>query len=545
MTAVAPKSATRAGINYRLPAFANPFRRALRSVTAWSLTATLIMGFSSPAFAFQLETVVDKARKLAQEPYKPPPQIPDFMRELSYDKYRDIRFDPKQALWSGSGSRFGVMLMVPGLFFTHPVKINVIDSTGVKPLAFNKGYFQSNDDALLKKLPANLGYAGFKLTFPINKAKVQDQFLSFAGASYFRGVGKGDNFGISARGAALDTGLMSGEEFPDFVEYWLERPAAGAGEMKIYALMDSKRLTGAYQFTIRPGDSTQLDVQAVLFTRDEIPLLGIAPLTSMFYYGENTSRPGGHWRPEVHDSDGLSIHAGNDEWLWNPLLNPAALSTQSFLVNNVKGFGLMQRDRRFDHYQDPEARYDNRPSAWVRTKGDWGQGRIMLIQIPTNNETNDNIVAFWSPPKAVTGGQEMRFGYQLEFGGSGLDHDAMAGGQLGYTVDTHIGRGDLVGGGNAAGSYRILVDFKGGKLDKLRADAPVGTAVSAQESGEIIEQFVTYVAPSKVWRLSILARPAKDKPLALRAAIVQDEQPLTETWTYTLQQDNTIREAKP
>ncbi len=527
----------------------NPFSRsAMRDrFTAWiplPVAFAFLVTAAAPAAAFDLKTVIDKAQALAKQPYEAPKKIPDFMRELSYDQFRGIRFDPDQQLWAGSGSRFGVMLMVPGLFFTHSVKINIVDSTGVKSLAFNKGYFQSNDDALMKKLPADLGYAGFKLTFPLNTPKVHDQFLSFAGASYFRAVGAGDNFGISARGAALDTGLLSGEEFPDFIEYWLERPSAKADAMRIYALMNSKRLTGAYRFTVRPGAATRVDVQAVLFTRDQIPLLGIAPLTSMFYYGENTARPNGHWRPEVHDSDGLAIHNGTGEWLWNPLLNPSVLSTQGFNVDNVKGFGLLQRDRRFASYQDPEARYDNRPSTWVHTEGNWGKGRVMLIQIPTNSETNDNIVAFWSPPEAVPAGQQLRFAYRLDFGGAdALDHAKDK--TLGRAVDTHIGRGDLVGGGNAAGSYRVLIDFQGGKLDKLPADAAVGTAVTAQEGGQIIEQFVTYVAPSKVWRLSILARPAKDKPLALRAALRQDDQALTETWTYTLPQDNSFSEHAP
>jgi periplasmic glucans biosynthesis protein len=496
-------------------------------------------GASVQAAAFNLDQVVTKARELAQRPYTRPPQVPEFMRTLSYDEFRSIRFDPQRSLWQGTGSRFEVMLMVPGLFFTHPVKINVIDSSGVTPLAFNKEYFQSDNTELFKKLPADLGYAGFKLTYPLNKPDVQDQFLAFAGASYFRATGKGDNFGLSARGAALDTGLMSGEEFPDFIEYWLERPAAGAKTMKFYALLDSKRLTGAYKFTVQPGQPTQLDVEAVLFTRDRVELLGVAPLTSMFYYGENTARPRGQWRPEVHDSDGLLLHNGTGEWLWNPLMNPRALHIQAFSVADVKGFGLMQRDQRFAAYQDPEAAYDRRPSAWITPKGSWGPGRVMLVEIPTPDETNDNIVAFWSPPTAVEAGKEMRFDYRIEFGDAQATDAAPEGG-IGRAVDTFVGRGDVMGGGNAPGAYRIIVDFKGGELDKLAPGAPIGTDVTAQEGGKVLEHFLVYVEPSKVWRLSILARPAANKPLAVRARLKMEQESLTETWTYTLPQDNDI-----
>lgn len=495
-------------------------------------------GVGAPA-GFSLEQVVDQAKDLAEKPYVRPRQVPELMRRLSYDEFRGIRFDPERNLWRGSGSRFEVMLMVPGLFFTHPVKINIIDSTGVRPLPFKKELFQSDNAELFKKIPADLGYAGFKLAYPINKPDLHDQFLAFAGASYFRATGKGDNFGLSARGAALDTGLMSGEEFPDFIEYWLERPAAGSNTMRFYALLDSKRLTGAYEFRVRPGQPTAIDVRAVLFTRDRIELVGVAPLTSMFFYGENTGRPTGHWRPEVHDSDGLLVHNGTGEWLWNPLMNPRALHIQAFSVADVKGFGLMQRDQQFDSYQDPEARYDRRPSAWITPKGAWGPGRIMLVNIPTPDETNDNIVAFWAPPNTVETGKEMRFDYRIDFGDAPIA-DAAEGGAIGRTVATFIGRGDIIGGGNEAGAYRILVDFKGGELDKLGADAPIGMDVSAQEGGKVLEHFLTYVETSKVWRLSILARPAADRPLAVRARLRMEQEPLTETWTYTLPQDNDI-----
>ena len=503
------------------------------------LLATVGCFFPTFAGAFGFADVEAKAKSLAEESYQAPQPVPEFLRKLSYDEFRSIRFNPEESLWRDADSKFQVMLMAPGLYFKHAVKINVIDAEGVHDLNFNKNFFTTDNENLRKRLPADLGYAGFKLTFPINNDDVQDQFLVFAGASYFRGVGKSDRFGISARGAALDTGLMSGEEFPDFVEFWLERPSKNSDQMKIFGLLNSPRVAGAYEFVVNPGDSTILDVRATLFTRERIELLGVAPLTSMFYYGENTARPVGDWRPEVHDSDGLLVHNGTGEWLWNPLNNPKSLHIQSFYVDNAKGFGLVQRDRAFASYEDTEAVYEKRPSTWVTPKGEWGEGRVVLVEIPTPDETNDNIVAFWSPRKPVEGGQTLNFAYSLGFGADPVETES-----LGKAVNSFLGRGDIMGGGNEAGAYRVVVDFDGGALEGLDGNSPVAIDATAQQGSEILEEYVTYVPDVDRWRLSMLAKPANGKSLALRAALKLDGKPVSETWTYTLLNNNDIRPAQ-
>lgn len=245
-------------------------------------------------------------------------------------------------------------------------------------------------------------------------------------------------------------------------------------------------------------------------------------------------RPGGNWRPEVHDSDGLLIHNGTDEWLWRPLLNPRDLQVESFSVENPKGFGLLQRDTHFESYQDAQAHYHSRPSAWVDIKDAWGAGRIVLVQIPTRDETNDNIVAFWTSAAPVKEGMRLDLSYQLSFGG-----DQLSGQKLARSMNTFVGLGNIVGGGNADGTYRFIVDFGGPSMDKLAPDAAVVPVVTAQQ-GEILEQYVEYVEASKLWRLSFLARPEIDKPLLLRAFLKMGEAPLTETWTYNLPVNNGI-----
>lgn len=488
---------------------------------------------SATAATFDYEVVIDKAKTLAQHPYEAPPPIPKFLQELTFTQYQGIRFKPERSLWRESQSRFQIMLVPTGLYYTHPVKINVVDAKGVHPLAFQKDYFNfelGDGGEIEKKIPPDVGFAGFKLTFPFKSRDVQNQFMVFAGASYFRGVGANNAFGISARGIAVDTGLPSGEDFPSFIEFWLERPDPAAKSMTVYGLLNGASVTGAYRFVITPGVVTKMTVQATLFTRKEIALLGVAPLTSMFYYGENTPRPMGEWRPEVHDSDGLLIHDGaSGEWLWRPLIDPKRLQTDYFATDNVRGFGLLQRQDDFHAYQDASALYERRPSAWVEPRGDWGKGNVVLVQLPSPNETNDNMAAFWSPREKLGANRSLGLSYTLNFG-----DDSITGETTGRTQNTFVGSGNMVGGGTVKGSLRIIVDFAEGPLASRPPKAPITPVVTAAEDGQVIESFVEYVEPAHKWRLSLLVKRAPNKPLSLRGFLKEGDKTLTETWTYYL-----------
>lgn len=499
--------------------------------------ALVLMLAGSVAHAFGFADVVEMAKARAEKAYEPPSPAPQFLRDLSYSDYQAIRFKPEENLWRQGGSRFEVEMIPPGSYYTHAVKLNEVDSQGVTPIPFDKANFNYPNDAFAKRVPADLGYAGFKLTFPLYKETAQDEFLTFGGASYFQGIGRHNRFGLSARGIAVDTGLPSGEEVPSFVEFWLERPAGGSDTMRVYGLLDGPSVTGAYRFDIHPGDSTRIEVTAELFFRDNVELLGLAPLTSMFYYGENTIRPRGEWRPQVHDSDGLLIHDGaSGEWLWRPLLNPRTLRMNYLEVGNLKGFGLMQRNTEFHQFEDMEARYDKRPSAWVDTKGDWGKGDVVLVEIPTRDETNDNIVAFWRPETGVKAGDHRKLEYALSFGGPGIVEQPTA-----HAEQTFVGEGDRIGGGNVEGAFRLIVDFDGGELDKLKPDAPVVSQVSGSEGVEVIEHFVEYNEPEQAWRLSMLIRPAPEKNMGVRGFLSIEGKPLTETWTYELPPNSDLR----
>ncbi|MFA5495931.1 MAG: glucan biosynthesis protein G [Porticoccaceae bacterium] len=489
-----------------------------------------LLPLAAMAEAFDFQMVIDKAAKVAKSAWKAPEPVPKFLQDLSYHEYQGIRFKPQSSLWRGEEPAFNLMLIPPGLFYRHTVDIHIIEGDRVSPLTFDKTQFSYPNREIEKLVPADLGFAGFKLTFPFAGPDVQNQFLVFAGASYYRAVGRKNNFGISGRGVAVNTGLPSGEEFPSFTEFWLEKPAADAKAMTFYGLLDGKSLTGAYKFTVTPGDETTLDVISVLFPRQAIALTGVAPLTSMFYYGENTLRPDGEWRPEVHDSDGLLIHDGpSNEWLWRPLNNPASLTMDYFATEDLQGFGLIQRDTDFASYMDPEAGYGTRPSAWVEPKGNWGKGHVVLVQLPTPDETNDNIVAFWTPETTLAEKTSHTFAYTVRFGGGDLARNPM-----GRAVDTYLGDAKRIGGGGVAGAVRIIVDFAGELLEGKLADAPVAGSATALEDGELIEHFVEYIPALQRWRLSMLVKPAADRPLSVRGFLREGEDALSETWTYQL-----------
>jgi glucans biosynthesis protein len=504
-------------------------RKLLSAAVALALIGALVPRI---AHAFGFADVVAKAKALAAKPYAAPKSVPSFLTSLSYDEFRKIRFYPAQSLWRGAHSNFQVMLIAPGLYFHHIVKIHVVNSAGTHKVPFRKDDFSWPSAKLEGKVPDDLGYAGFKLTYPLDSANVQNQFLVFAGVSYFRGVGRNQNFGLSARGIAIDTGLSSGEEFPMFTQYWLVRPNRRAHTMRFYALLDGPSLSGAYQFIVTPGAPTRIRVKATLFMRKSVKLLGLAPLTSMFFYGQNTPRPASDWRGAVHDSDGLLIHSGSGEWLWRPLVNPKKLTTNYFEADSFKGFGLMQRDRHFRDFQDTEARYDTRPAAWIVPHGHWDKGHVVLVEIPSTSEANDNIVAFWSPDAAAKAGKQYHIRYALSFGKS-----AMTGESLARAITT------FVGSGGKKNTYRFVVNFGGGALSKLSPKAKVNANVSGLNGAKILQQDVQWVAPIKKWRLSFLAQAPAGKPLDLRAFLESGKhgkKTLSETWTYELPSPNRI-----
>nr|WP_274603004.1 glucan biosynthesis protein G [Pseudomonas sivasensis] len=475
-------------------------------------------------WAFSLDDVSAKAKELAGQKYEAPrSNLPNEFREMKFADYQKIRFRNEKAEWADQNTPFKLSFYHQGMHFDTPVKINEVTADSVQEIKYDPSRFDFGDVKFDPKATEQLGYAGFRVLFPINKSDKQDEIMTMLGASYFRVVGKDQVYGLSARGMAIDTALPSGEEFPRFTEFWIERPKPGDKHLVIFALLDSPRATGAYRLILRPGTDTVVDVKSQMFLRDNVSKLGVAPLTSMFLFGANQPSKVLNYRRELHDSSGLSIHAGNGEWIWRPLNNPKHLSVSNFTVENPRGFGLLQRGRNFSHYEDLDDNYDKRPSAWIEPEGDWGKGSVDLVEIPTADETNDNIVAFWSPAVLPKVGEPLEVAYRLHWT---LDDAAFHSPDSAWVKQTLRSTGDVKQSNlirQPDGSVAYLVDFEGPSLKKLLPDAPVRSQVSVGDNAEVVENSVRYNEHTKGWRLTLRMK-IKDagKPTEMRAALVQD-----------------------
>ena len=515
-----------------------PFRRShllLKRVRARGAARALALALALAALAaadaclaFGFEDVAQRAKQLAATAYKKPDvALPKALQELTYDQYRDIRYKPDRALWRNAKLPFEVMFFHQGLYYNYPVKIHEVTASGVHDVAFNPDLFDYGHNTLDPDALRGLGFAGFRVHYAVNSPRYKDEVLVFLGASYFRALGKGQRYGISARGLAIDTALMSGEEFPRFTEFWIDRPEPNAHELQIYALLDSPSASGAYRFVLKPGVDTVLDVRARLFLRQNVAKLGLAPLTSMYYFGENHRLGIDDFRPEVHDSDGLSIQSGTGEWIWRPLVNPKRLLVTSFAVDNPQGFGVLQRDRHFYSYEDLEARYETRPSVWIAPKGKWGSGRIELVQIPTPDETNDNVVAYFVPDASPAPQQPYDFEYRMLWQ---KEHETLP--TLAYVAQSRRGHGYRR---KPDDSIAFMLDFEGDVLRKLPLDTPVQGVVNGDANIEILEVNAYRNDVTNGWRLALRFKRHDDKkPSELRAFLRSGTTTLSETWSYIL-----------
>ncbi|MBF5040801.1 glucan biosynthesis protein [Aggregicoccus sp. 17bor-14] len=480
-------------------------------------TATLV----AEAAPFRgIETVRARAKSLAQRDYRTPDaQLPGFLAALDYDQYRDIRFRDERALWRDGKRNFQVQLFHPGFLYTQPVRVNEVEGGRARPVPFSPDFFRYG--SLVKPGPVQgvEGFAGLKLNAPFNRPDHFDEVVSFLGASYFRALGEGNVYGLSARGLAIDTALPSGEEFPAFRELWVEKPAPGAKQVVVHALLDSPSLTGAYRIVVTPGVRTVTQIEATLYARRAVKQLGIAPLTSMYLFGENDRGSSEDFRPEVHDSDGLFVWMGTGEQLWRPLQNPERLSISSFQAQSPRAFGLLQRDEAFTSYEDLEARYDRRPSAWVEPVGDWGRGSVQLVEIPTPQEVHDNIVAAWVPEAPLAPGGELKLAYKIHWG-----FEPPWAPQAAHVVATRIAAG-------SPGARRFVIDFS-------PAPTPPGgeelEAVVSASRGQVLRPSVQPNPVTGGWRATFELVPdtSSDSPIELRCFLRSGPQTLSETWSY-------------
>lgn len=472
--------------------------------------------FAEPPAYFR--EVIARARTLVAQPATEPRELdlPTGLTEIDYDAYRKIRFRPEQSLWRGSPGLFEVQFFHPGSIFDTAVLISIIEHDQARAVPFSTQLF-SYEGLPAPPAATGLEFTGLRVHTPLNSETYRDEVVAFHGASYFRPLGKGNVYGLSARGLAMDLGEPSPEEFPCFTHFYLARPSARDGHLWILALLESRRATGAYAFRIQPGDTTLVDVTAELFFRDGVGVLGLAPLTSMYLFGEEAPNGAIDFRPEVHDSDGLSMWSSTGERLFRPLRNPKATMVSSFRLDSPRGFGLVQRDRSFDHYQDLEAHYQDRPSIWIEPVEGFGAGSVRLLEIASDEETTDNIAMAWVPDSREL--ESLRVRYRLHVGS---DVDATA--SRGHVVASRIAQ--------TPRGARFLVDFVGRAL----AGDTQAAAVISGAGARVLEHHVEKNPFTGGLRASFeVALEPGASQVELRAFLRAPTDVLTETWSYLWQ----------
>jgi glucan biosynthesis protein len=503
----------------------NPF--SLKRVTALFISVMLIIWANiassqsvvsdSNGLPFSHETVIELARKLAQTPFTEPEQAPKSLTQLDYSTYRKINFQQNAAIWGHSPTRFCIQLFAPGFLFKDLIDIDVVEKGLAYPVTVSESSFKVPNPSLGKIL-AQVGKAvGFRLHYPINRDDYKDEFIVFQGASYFRAVSKGQLYGLSARGLAIDVAQPTGEEYPFFRHFWIERPSARQKAIVIHALLDSKSVSGAYRFGIYPGAPTRVDVDVILFPRRDIQNIGLAPLTSMFMHGPMDPSDKPDYRPAVHDSEALAMVRGNGEHLWRPLKNPHKLQVSGFIDENPKGFGLIQRHRNFDYFQDLEANYQRRPSAWVEPLGDWGKGQVELVEIPSESEANDNIVAYWQPALGLKKAQPFSYSYRITW-----PDDAPIAATKSRIVRSASGQKLITGNNEIVIDYTQLRDEE---IKNIRIKAGINV-------GRILESHIEpnpFISGARVF---VDFDPEGADVSELRVQLKKEDKPVASTWLY-------------
>lgn len=499
---------------------------------AASLPAAALAQDELRSFPFDAAAVERRAQALAAQPFDGSfPPLPAPLAGLDYDAYRDIRFRKDHAFLGESGGPFRLQLFHRGFLYPRPVAVNLVRDGISTPVKYDPALFDFGRTRVEGPLPSDLSFAGIRIHAPLNRPDRLDELIVFVGASYFRFLGQDQLYGLSARGLAIGT-EGDKEEFPFFRAFYVEVPPADAKALTIHALLDSPSIAGAYRFTVEPGRNTTVRVSATLYPRQELSSVGIAPLTSMFFIGETDRGHSDDYRPELHDSDGLQIATGSGEWLWRPLDNPQGRRISTFLDRDPKGFGLMQRDRAFASYQDLEAGYERRPGYFVEPDGAWGEGSVVLMELPTDNETADNIVAFWRPRQPYPAGKPVRLAYTIS---AHTGEDLHPNGKV---MNTFIAEPAASGAARRAAdahalrSRRFLIDFGGGELGKSLGDAAPPEIVASASAGRITATSIVPNPHIGGYRVALDVRLEGAGTADLRAYLKRGDQALTETWSY-------------
>ena len=517
-------------------------RRSLLRAAAAGTAGLAASGFDRRALAaakltfgearpFSHEGLKARVREMANAPYRSPQSpSPDILTRIDYDAHGRIKYRTDLALFADGPGRSPVTFFHLGRYFQKPVRMHAVEGGQAREILYDPGYFDMPADSPAHELPRDSGFAGFR--FQEARGGSLDwrtnDWVAFLGASYFRAIGELAQYGLSARGVAVNTVVYGAtEEFPEFTHVWFETPAANADAVTVYALLDGPSVAGAYRFVMRREKAVTMDVDVLLVLRRDVARLGLAPMTSMFWFSETAKPTMADWRPEVHDSDGLAMWTGTGEHIWRPLNNPPGTQVSAFVDASPRGFGLLQRDRVFDHYQDGVF-YDRRPSLWAEPRGDWGRGSVQLIETATDDEIHDNINAMWVPAEPAVAGQTIEIGYRLHWAA-----DEPYPSPLARCVATRLGNGGQPGTDRPKGVRKFLVEFLGGPLKDLPAGKlPEPVLTASRGSFSYVR---TEAVPNDVpghWRAQFDLTATGSSPVELRCYLRSGNQVLSETWLY-------------
>jgi glucans biosynthesis protein len=487
---------------------------------------------------FSFDGLISRAKELASRPYeqgKGPSD--DVLNKIDYDALSKIHFKPEYALFANGPGQYPITFFPLGLYSRTPVQMHVVDNTPSGSVAheiiYDAAYFDMPADSPARRLSTGTGFAGFR----IQESRLGDQakldwkkndWAAFLGASYFRAIGELYQYGLSARGIAINTTLPDQpEEFPNFTEFYFETPKSDTDLMTVYAMLDGPSIAGAYRFDLHRTKGVVMEVEPALFLRKDVERLGIAPATSMYWFSETKKPTAIDWRPEVHDSDGLAMWTSAGEHLWRPLNDPQHIEASSFSDTDPRGFGLLQRDRNFDHYLDGVF-YDRRPSLWIEPLNPFGKGAIQLIEIPTEDEIHDNIVAMWVPGDPAKAGNSYRLRYRLHW----LADEPFPT-PLARCVATRMGNGGVPGQPRPQGVRKFMVEFLGGPL----ADLPFGVKPEPVlwASRGTFSYIFTEAVPDGVsghWRAQFDLTATGNDPVDMKLYLKNGDKVLSETWVY-------------
>lgn len=468
--------------------------------------------------AFDHTKLVDVARVLARRPYTAATSdLPEPLKALNYEQYVAIKAQPQALIWGGEGRGFVVEPLHRGFVFTNPVSLFAVEDGVVRRIGYDRSQFEFGR-VNPQSFPPDLDFSGFRL-FSTSGQGQAFEFALVQGASFFRAMGRGQNYGVVSRTLTLRPAETRGEEFPSFRAFWFERPSPGSNALVAHGLLDSESVVGAVRMTFRPGEVTIVDVEMTLVPRVTLEHVGFAGMTGTFLHGPIDRRGVDDARAAVYEATGLQILNGSGELLWRPLQNPETLQISAFLDTNPQGFGLLQRERSFESFQDDDQRWERRPSLWIEPVGDWGPGAVQLIEIPSDSEVNDNILAYWRPKNPIAANTEASIAYREFWCWSPPGRPALA-----SVSSTRVGRG------TNNRRRRFLVDFSGESLFRIPA-GDIKASLSATP-GQILGLKLWSYPDRKAMRVSFDLDPGSDNSSEMRLVLEAGGKPISETWLY-------------